>query len=96
MPTLISNIFFSFMPSREYRNASTAYVAGFIFDSTDSHAGTLLKENNAPLKKYSGNATKLTISWKPSKLSMKLPIARPKDVKANDSMSTITMNDTVE
>ena len=60
------------------RSRMESPVAGSILVRIESHPGRLLNGNSAPLKKKRGNTTKLTINWNPSRLSIQLPIARPK------------------
>lgn len=49
------------IPKIMFLNASTLYVAGSIAVKTESQVGSLSSGNSAPLRKKSGNATKLTI-----------------------------------
>jgi hypothetical protein len=50
-PMLTMNKFFPGIPSMEFLNASTAYVAGLMLVRIDSHNGILSNGNNAPLRK---------------------------------------------
>ena len=48
---LTMNKFFPEIPNIENLNASTAYVAGLILVSIESHGGILSSGNKAPLRK---------------------------------------------